>query len=463
MKWLRFAAQQYIDTGIAPGAGYRIATTMRLANQFSSVMPLFGSRGTAGTANTSSFNMFYLNDFVTDHYETKLRADYGGAGSTTAFPIDFSTLPADEKLIFTIDFGKDTTINGVTWTSPTDTVGSAQSVFIGSLNNAGTADTRAVYADFSEFIIYDASDNILFHGMPVPTGSTEFSGTPAPSNCYWDLISGSYKQKAGGTGVIWYEDDEDSLAESDPSTVQGDDYGLKVLAEGDLDTAYMNSKYPLFGSDLSNPDSQFKTYEVTLTGYNSEPSPPFPAYVYDGNFYTGSGTIERTAYTVDTGFAGGKVKSILVQHSDIEAANFQARAREILFNSGTGENIDSYLNPASKVVPGYINLNTPAIYIVDGDSEDITVLSGQFGSATFNTLGSFNGGTVMSTYFTPPQVKVNLDEDGILTVKTVVPYNWIQRAFIIGSTTYRVRWKDWAWYQGATVTVTVLNTPYTLE
>lgn len=461
MKWLRFAASQYINTGIAPGANYRIVTTMRMSQQSASAMPLFGSRN--GGANTTAFNMFYLSAFNVDHYDYWLRADFGGSGSNTAFPIDFTSIPFDQKLIFAVDFGKTTTINGVQYVSPTDTVGSAQPIFIGSINDGGTADSRASYVDFAEFVIYDAANTVLFHGMPVMTGSTEFSVTPAPSNCYWDLVSQTYKQKAGGTGVIWYEDDDDNLAAFDPSTTQTEDYGLKVLAEGDETVAYMNSKYPLFGSDISENTSQFKTYEFTLTGYNTEPSPPFPAYVYDGNFYQGSGTIERTAQTIDTGFNGGTIKSILIQHSGVEATNFQARAREILFNSGTGENIDSYLNPSSKVVPNYINLVQTKLYMIDDATSDIIFLSGQFGSANFNTLGGFNGGTVNSMYFQPPQVKVNLDAAGILRLKTVVPYNWIQRAFIIGGTTYRVRWKDWAWYQGVKVTVTVLNTPYVLE
>lgn len=464
MKWLRFAASQYINTGIAPGANYRIATTMRMRRETTAVMPLFGSRGTAGSADTAAFNMFYVSEIGMDS-KYWLRPDFGGAGSNTAFLIDFTEIPFDQKLIFNVEFGKTTIINGVEYVSPTNSVGSTRPVFIGSINNGGTADSRASYVDFSEFIIYDGSDNVVFHGMPVETGSTEFSATPAPSNCYWDVVSQSYKQKAGGTGVIWYEDSDDNLAAYDPSTVQTEDYGLKVLAEGDETVAYMNSKYPLFGSDISENTSQFKTYEFTLTGYNTEPSPPFPAYVYDGNFYQGSGTIERTAQTIDTGFNGGTIKSILIQHSGVEATNFQARAREILYDGNTGENIDSYLNPSSKQVPGYLNLVQTKLYMIDKATSDIIFLSGQYGGANFNTLGYFNGGTLGAQYFTPPQLKVNLDAAGILRIKTVVPYNWIQRAFTYGGINkqYRVRWKDWAWYQGVKVTVTVLNTPYVIE
>ena len=58
MRWLRFA-QQYVNTGIKPSEGFRIETTIRAVYD-TSVQALFGSRGTAGTANSSSFNVFHL-------------------------------------------------------------------------------------------------------------------------------------------------------------------------------------------------------------------------------------------------------------------------------------------------------------------------------------------------------------------------------------------------------------------
>lgn len=461
MKWLRFAAQQYINTGIAPAPGYRVVTTMRMSPEFS-IMPVFGSRNTAGTANASSFNMFWLSNFDsgTSQYRNRLRADYGGAGNDTVFQVDTTSLPSGQKLTFAIDFGKITKINGTESISPTDTTGSARPIFVGSLNNAGSPDTRAFRGDFSEFIIYDAADNEVFHGMPVQQGSTEYSTTPAPSNCYWDIISGTYKQKAGGTGIIWYEDSDDNLADDDMSVAQSADYGLKVLAEGDVDVAYMNSKYPLFGSDISNNDSQFKTYTFTLTGFNSEPSPPYPAYVYDGNWYQGSGTIQRTAQTIDTGFKGGKVKSVLVQHNGVTDANWQARARQRTRFTLDGTNINSLLNPVQKNAPGYIDLTNSVLTLADGATGDIPTLVGQQGYAKWNTLASFNGGTKDSLYWQIPNVIINIDDDGILRVKTIVPYFWLQRAFNSSGYIYEARWHDWAWFQGITISVTVLNTPY---
>lgn len=456
MKYLRFAANQYIDTGIAPGAGYRVVTNLRMSAEFST-MPIFGSRNTAGAASASSFNMFWLADFG---QPSRLRADYGGAGSDTIFEVDTSSLPFDQKLTFAIDFGKTTRVNDIEYTSPTDTTGSARTIYVGSINNAGTPDTRAMRGDFSDFIIYNASDIEVFHGIPVQQGSTEFSTTPAPSNCYWDTVSGTYKQKAGGTGVIWYEDTDDNLTSLDLAVAQSDDYGLKVVAEGDVDISYMNSKYPLFGSDISENESQFKTFTFTLTGFNSEPSPAYPAYVYDSNWYYGSGTIERVAQTIDTGFKGGKVKSVLVQHNGVDNSQWFARARQFTTFTLDGTNVNTLLNPVSKNAPGYVQLTQSVLTLAEGATGDIPTITGQQGTAQWNTLAGFNGGTVYQNYFAIPQVLINIDEDGILRVKTVIPYNWIQRAFNSSGYIYRARWHDWPWYQAVTITVTVLNTPY---
>lgn len=462
MKWLRFASNQYIDTGIKPAAGYRVATNLRMSPQIGSTMPLFGSRGTAGTANATSFNMFWISSFDTSNYRNRLRADYGGAGDDTIFNVDTTSLPGDQKLIFAIEFGKVTTVNGIEYTSPTNNTTSTRNIFIGSINNGGTADTRAMRGDFSEFVIYDAANNEVFHGMPVEQGSTEFSTTPAPSNCYWDTVSATYKQKAGGTGVIWYEDTDDNLAEVDLSVAQSDDYGLKVLAEGDVDIAYMNSKYPLFGADISENESQFKTFTFTLTGYNSEPSPSYPAYVYDGNFYYGSGTMQRTAQTIDTGMKGAKIKSILIQHNGVSDSQWQARARQFTKFTLDGTNVNSLLNPVEKRAPGYIQLTNSILTLTNGATDDIPVFAGQQGYAKWNTLAGFNGGTYEQLFWAVPTAFVNIDADGILRFKTAIPYNWVQRAFNSSGYIYRARFCNWAWYQGVTVTVTVLNTPYEL-
>lgn len=462
MRFLRFAGS-YINTGIAPGAGYRVRTTIRMEQQYS-IMPMFGSRAST-TSDSAAFNLFYISTWnsSTSKYDNQFRVDYGGTGTDMALP---TTSTSGTPTIFEIDFGKTTTINGVSYTSVTDTVGSSNQIYVGTINSGGTLDTRAVRADFSEFTIFNASGVEVFHGVPVKQGSTEYSTTPAPSNCYFDLVSKTYKVMSGGTGVVWYEDTDDNLIDEGATRVNATDYGMKVLAADAQDIAYMNSKYPLFGADISSTTSQFKTYTFTVTGLGQEPTAPFPGYTYDGNFYYGSGTQERTVFTVDTGFKGGNVKSIIMQHSDINTATYMARALEYLRNQVSGENYNSYLEPATKSPPGYANLDSGMLSVVSNNMAEIIIGNGQFAQASFNTLGSFNGGSVNSMYSPPPELKISINDAGILTVKAVVPYNWIQRAFIsnIGGTNYyyEARWKDWAWLQGLTITLTVLNTPYTL-
>ncbi|ATW62241.1 hypothetical protein CQ476_40 [TM7 phage DolZOral124_53_65] len=460
MKWLRLSTKQYIDTGIKPSTGYRVVTNMRMAPEFS-IMPIFGSYAPGTYA--SSFNFLWLSTFDpgSSGFRSRLRADYGGAGDDTIFEVDVSSLPAGQKLTFAIDYGKTTTINGVSYTSPIETVGSNNNIYIGSINS-GTPDSRPCRADFSEFIIYDAAGNELFHGMPAKIGSTEYSSTPAPSNCYWDTISGTYKQQAGGTGIIWFDDSDDDLTTKDNSVAQGVDYGMKVLAEGDSEIAYMNSKYPLFGADISSNESQFKTYSITLTGINSEPTPAYPSWVYNNQYYRGEGTAERTALTIDTGFKGGKIKSVLMQHNGVTDAQWQARARQYTYFSLNGTNINTTLGPVEKHAPNYTQLTSSILTLDDGTSGDIPIFAGQQGTARWNTLANFNGGTYSQTFWNIPQATVNIDSNGILTLKTSVPYYWLQRAFQSGGHTYRARWCDWAWYQGVVITVTVLNTPYKL-
>ena len=459
MKWLRLAGQ-YINTGIVPQAGYKVTTNVRMVRKTSN-MPLFGSRSSGSSSNNTSFNMFYLVDISTTS-KYRFRADYGGTGDDNIFTIDVTNMAFDQQVIYGIEFGKISRINGTEYTSPTDTIGSSYPILIGSINSSSGADTRKTYADFAEFIISNASGVEVFHGMPVQQGSTEYSTTPAPSNCYYDLVSQSYKVQSGGSGVIWYEDTDDNLTVKEDSIAQSADYGLKVLAEDDQAVAYMNSKYPLFGSDISNNESQFKTYQFTLTGFNSEPNPSFPGYVYDSNWYYGEGTVQRTAQTIDTGFKGGKIKSILVQHDGVTDARWQARARQRTRFTLDGTNINSLLNPKAKNAPAYTGLISSNLIVVDGSVDEVYAFVGQQGGATWDTLASFNGGTVQELYWQIPQVILSINDDGILTIKTLIPYKWTQRAFNSSGYIYEARWLDWAWFQGVTVTVTILNTPYEL-
>lgn len=68
----------------------------------------------------------------------------------------------------------------------------------------------------------------------------------------------------------------------------GSDYGLKVLDPTDGSTIF-NAKYPIFGSDITNAQSQIISHRVTVTnssGVFNEPATPSIPWVNDGNWRT---------------------------------------------------------------------------------------------------------------------------------------------------------------------------------
>lgn len=453
MKWLRFAGQ-YINTGIVPQEGYRVVTQIKgTKGQFTTneVLPLFGSRGENGTL----FNVFFIAPF-TDPQSTRFRADYVNEGSDIALKVDLSQTPYDADVVYDINFGKTTKVAGSTTTSNSVLTSSGYPIYIASININGSADTRPTRLNYAEFIIFDANGVEVFHGMPVKKGSIEYSDTPAPSNCYFDMVSKTYKVQSGGSGTIGFMDDDRNLTQS--ISIQHDDYGVKILDDNQPQIEFMNSKYRLFGADITSPTSQFKTFEILLGGYHSEPQPPYPGYIENWQFYQGFGVMEREALTIDTGFPGDTLKVVLVQTDKVEQANYQGRAHQYISGGGGGY-ANTYLVPVSKSLPKYFDgLND--LSIINGNMPNmVSVLQGQGGSARYNTLEQFNAGSVTASYFSAPAVKYRVMPDGKIKLFTSIPYNWIQRA---GSGGYRARWKDWVWIQGIRIRLTVLNTPYRL-
>lgn len=453
MKWLRFAGQ-YINTGIVPQEGYRVVTQIKgTKGQFTTneVLPLFGSRGGNGTL----FNVFFIAPF-TDPQSTRFRADYVNEGSDIALKVDLSQTPYDADVVYDIDFGKTTKVAGSTTTSNSVLTSSGHPIYIASININGSADTRPTRLNYAEFIIFDANGVEVFHGMPVRKGSIEYLDTPAPSNCYFDMVSKTYKVQSGGSGTIGFMDDNRNLMQS--ISIQHDDYGVKILDDNQPQLEFMNSKYRLFGADITSPTSQFKTFEVLLGGYHTEPQPPYPGYVENWQFYQGSGVAEREAITIDTGFPSDTLKIVSVQTDKVEQANYQGRAHQYTSGGGGGY-ANTYLVPVSKSLPKYFDgLND--LSIINGNmSNMVSVLQGQGGSARYNTLEQFNAGSVTASYFSAPAVKYRVMPDGKIKLFTSIPYSWIQRA---GSGGYRARWKDWVWIQGIRIRLTVLNTPYRL-
>lgn len=91
----------------------------------------------------------------------------------------------------------------------------------------------------------------------------------------------------------------------------GKDYGLKVLDPSDGSEIF-NAKYPIFGSDITNPTPQIVTAQVTIdnsSGLFSEPSLPTIPWVQDNAWHTlvydqvgdASGVNTRTIATIPHG------------------------------------------------------------------------------------------------------------------------------------------------------------------
>ena len=455
MKWLRFAGQ-YIDTGIVPAEGYKVITQIKGSKQqFSTqeVAPLFGSCIVDGN---QAFNMFFLSSIV-DPNSYRFRADYGGYGNDFDLKVNLSQVPTSAELTYNISFSKNTTVNELKTNSTTPLAGNGLSIYVASINRRGGPYPRQVRIDFGEFTILDASGVEVFHGIPVKKGSTEYSDIPAPSNCYFDMVSKTYKVQSGGGGTIGFMDNDRNLTQS--ISIQRDDYGVKILDDNQPQLEFMNSKYRLFGADITSPTSQFKTFEILLGGYHAEPQPPYPGYVENWQFYQGSGVAEREAITIDTGFPGDTLKVVSVQTDKVEQANYQGRAHQYTAGGGGGY-VNTYLTPTSKALPKYLDAAINDLSIINGNTPNmINTLPGQGGSAWYNTLEQFNGGSVNAVYFSTPALKYRVMPDGKIKLFTSIPYNWMQRA---GGGGYRARWKDWIWFQGIRVRLTVLNTPYRL-
>lgn len=454
MKWLRFAGQ-YINTGIIPQSGYRVVTQIKSTRSTLSTLPVLTLFGSCLSDYSNPFCLYFLSDIM-DSTNTRFRADYASNGSETDLKVDLTKTSYEADIIYDIDFGKNTIISGMKTSSQTTFSNNGQPIFIGSVNKGGTPDPRPNRMDYGEFTILDASGVEVFHGVPVKKGSTEYSNTPAPSNCYFDMVSKTYKLQSGGGGTIGYMDNDRNLTQ--PIQVQHDDYGVKILDTGEYQLEFMNSKYRLLGADITIQEPQFKTFEVLLGGYHAEPQPSYPGYIENWEFYNGSGVMEREALTIDTGLPGDTLKLVSFQTDKIDQVNYQARAHQ--YTTGGSGYANTYLTPTSKTLPLYLDLPKSKLEIIDGNTPNtVDLLSGQGGFAKYNTLAQFNAGSVDTWYSSTPTVKYKIMPDGKIKIFTSIPYNWIQRA---GPGGYRVRWKDWVWFQGVRVRLTVLNTPYKL-
>lgn len=459
MKFLQFSGQR-LDTGIVPKNGYKVSFQIRMNSSLGGdAQPIFGSGSGA-----DSFCMWYVPNNATQKYYWRI--DHGGQ-STGLIEIDTTGVSEDNPHITSVSFGKVSTMENKTVTSP-DIQNGTYSIWIGSVNTAGVLDARQCKFDFGEFIITNEQGVEVYHGFPVQQGSTEFSATPAPAHCFWDGVKSRYMIPTGGNGTAWYSDsDSDSGVPNTGSTIipfAQDEYGA-ISMEEDGVTIGMNSKYRLFGADITSSTSQYKQYKFTLTGYQNEPGASFPPFNYDGQFYTGQDSFTRVMADFDTGLDPNTKKATLVQFSRFSAGNLQGRARMELHDENTGRYYNILLNPNSVAMPSDLNNNRSKFYVVEGAFTDLPLLAASTMSAQYSTPDNFNGGSYPAMFREIPNLLLSITTTGRLVLKSYLPSEWAQRAFRYPgiNAVYRVRWKSWLWYQGVSVTITILNTPYKLK
>ena len=186
---------QYIDTGVKAASDLRIIADIETGNPVSGVtVVIFGSRDTNTPTNAVTI---FSNVSATSNG----RSDYAtGAANTIAIPR--TQIPFNTNM--TIDKNRNQTfINGVLVANH----GTAS--FIGNSNitlfavNTGGVISMHCSFKMKACKIY-SNDTLVRDFVPVPAGSTRFSGFSAPSNCLWDKVTQAYFQNAG-TGSFGIE------------------------------------------------------------------------------------------------------------------------------------------------------------------------------------------------------------------------------------------------------------------
>lgn len=462
MKWLRFGGKNvaYINTGIVPKAGYSIITTIRSDNP--TTAGLFGSR--TGDGSPDAMDCYLIVNY--DNNKLQFQCDYGEKGAT----IDIDYLPSQQssqaKKAFSITLAKTSNVNGNEHSSGRTNTDGNYPIYIGTVNTAGSPDGRNGHIDYSDFVILDDKNKEVFHGVPVEQGSTEYSTIAAPSNCMWDTVSGTYKQKSGGDGVLWI--DQELIAGVDNSTapISTTDHGFKVLS-GDNDRVFnMNSKYRLFGADITSKTSQFKTYNITLIGDAPEPQYNFPPYVYDNEFYYGSEIIEREVLTINTGLDPTTTKIINFEWDTVKENMIGARGHEYINSSDASNNLNTYVVPNSaSISTQYVNNVDTKSIIASGTMDKTYILSIPYLEVVLPTLKFINGDSTTYQYGTMDALNIlaSLDSGGVLHIYAQSYAMYYQRAYRNEyGFWFETRLYSWAWLTGLSFRVSILNTPYKL-
>ena len=180
-----------------------------------------------------------------------------------------------------------------------------RSFFVGSINTGGEIEPFYPGVDIGETVIKNSAGIEKLHLVPVKQGSTEYSVTPAPSDCLFDLVSKTYKVKYAGPGTPHYEDDseDENSSVGGASVIPTRNYGLKVVANDDSKLVYMNSAYKLIGADIACSAPQIKSYTIDIVGDAPEPPVNPPPHIFDNVYRSDEGFHRRRIGTIDTGYS----------------------------------------------------------------------------------------------------------------------------------------------------------------
>ena len=461
MRWLRLGGvgdTQSIDSNVIVQHGWTVDGVFRVKDRYPGDGWLCGSRATYTTPD----------QFGCEIMDNKFYMYYGSKRVMLDCP-DMFDIPYDSSPIYRLhiepSYGS---INGRRVELNSTIINPSRSVFIGSVNTGGEVEKRAPLMDVGELILRDETGTERLHVIPVKKGSTEYSTTPAPSDCLFDLVSKTYKVKYQGKGMPYYEDDAEGLSELPPKDggiVPRADYGLKVLSPYDDNVVYLNSAYKLIGTDISRKTPQIRTYKFTVLGDASEP-PVYPnPFTWDNVFRSGHGMHKKHVHTIKTGIPAGQLRIINLAHSKIGNSNLRSTIHEAWWQYDGDGNFDVYF-PANSTdaIFAYSNFNITENVISAGATNELFVWAFS-PSGNYPTRGYINGSQPTMPMMTDPSIHCGFSieprDNGDIDVYSTVAWAWGNRASG-GQWWFTSQWWSWWWLTGITFDITTLITPYHL-
>ena len=182
---LIFTGTQYINTGIVGSSNLRVMVDCVIESSSAGDTGMFGSRVSYGS-----------NDF-------SFWSNSGSDNSILTSFNNYQTITHNKALLgqrITIDKNKNVTTitpGNYSATSPVVSFSNTLPMFLGIVNNNGTAvSTRRFNGTMFSCQISD-NDVLVRDFVPIPQGNTKYSSTPAPSNCMWDKVTQQYFENAG--------------------------------------------------------------------------------------------------------------------------------------------------------------------------------------------------------------------------------------------------------------------------